>query len=168
MTGIWLLIVGLSIFTLIHKLDNGFPDVKFFIILYAIGMVIQFSRSLMKKFSVKPRNKAEQKISNTAIFIMSALVLISYIFVVLTNKSFDYNAVRELWILILISVGVHFLFFIPVQGKLLAASLAILTILNGLIGIMFHINLDTIFILDGLIKIVFGFIYIYSSRMNYV
>ncbi|WP_225425900.1 MULTISPECIES: DUF6609 family protein [Apilactobacillus] len=168
MTGLWLLIVGFSIFTLLHKVNNGFPDVKFFIILYVIGMIVQFSKILMKKFRVKPRTKSDQKISNIAILIMSALVLLSYIFVMLTNKSFDYYAVRELWILILISVGIHFLFFIPVQGKYLASSLSILTILNCLIGIIFNIDLDIIFVFDGLIKIIFGFVYIYSSKLKYV
>ncbi|WP_222592671.1 DUF6609 family protein [Companilactobacillus nantensis] len=93
------------------------------------------------------------------------LIIISF----LSVKLMYLNAIQSVymtWIMVLIAVGLHFFAFIPVHGKIIGI-LGIVTILNGLIGILAHFPLDMIFVSDGVIKMIFGLIYLKVSPINF-
>ncbi|HDR4948498.1 TPA: hypothetical protein QCR51_005088 [Bacillus cereus] len=156
--GIWLVIAGLAMFLLLIKY-NGYPNVWPFIIVYTLGMIWQLSPKTRKRLAISPGTSEQKKWSNFSIFLLAILVFIIFHFF-----STDY---KICWLLILLAVGVHFLTFIPVHGKLMLL-LSIGLIINALIGLTFtNLSLDVVFVIDGLIKVLFGIIYIKVSPTNF-
>lgn len=156
--GIWLIIAGTAMFLLLIK-DNGYPNVWPFIIVYILGMIWQLNPKTRKKLAISSGTPEQKKWSNFSIILLSILV-----FLVFNLFSDDY---RICWLLILLAVGVHFLPFIPVHGKLMF-FLSIGLIINAFIGLnITNTSLDVFFVIDGLIKILFGIIFIKLSPINF-
>ncbi|MGE7694959.1 DUF6609 family protein [Lysinibacillus sp. NPDC094177] len=156
--GIWLIIAGIAMFLLLIKY-NGYPNIWPFAIVYVLGMVWQLSPKTREKLAVGPGTREQKMWSNFSIFLLAILV-----FVIIQFFADDY---RTCWLLIILAVGVHFLPFIPVHGKLML-FLSISLIINAFIGLIItNVSLDVFFVIDGLIKILFGSIFIKLSPTNF-
>ncbi|PHA21718.1 hypothetical protein COI69_08710 [Bacillus cereus] len=156
--GIWLNIAGAAMFLLLIKY-NGYPNVWPFAIVYILGMIWQLNPKTRQKLAVGPGTLEQKKWSNFSIILLATLSLLVFHFF-----SDDF---RICWLLILLVVGIHFLTFIPVHGKLML-FLSICLIVNTFIGLIFtNISLDVVFVIDGLIKILFGSIFIKLSPINF-
>ncbi|MED1287807.1 DUF6609 family protein [Bacillus mycoides] len=156
--GIWLIIAGTAMFLLLIKY-NGYPNVLPFSIVYILGIIWQLNPKTRKKLAVGPGTIEQKKWSNFSMILLAILVFLVFHFF-----PDDY---RICWLLILLAVGVHFLTFIPVHGKLMF-FLSISLIINALIGLIItNISLDVFLVIDGLIKILFGGIFIRISPINF-
>ncbi|PEI82094.1 hypothetical protein CN679_28240 [Bacillus pseudomycoides] len=156
--GIWLIIAGTAMFLLLIKY-NGYPNVLPFSIVYILGIIWQLNPGTRKKLEVGPGTIEQKKWSN-----FSMILLAISVFFVFHFFSDDY---RICWLLILLTVGVHFLTFIPVHGKLMF-FLSMSLIINALMGLIItNISLDVFLVIDGLIKILFGGIFIRISPINF-
>ncbi|MGE7675700.1 DUF6609 family protein [Lysinibacillus sp. NPDC094403] len=156
--GIWLIIAGIAMFLLLIKY-NGYPNIWPFTIVYVLGMVWQLSPKTREKLAIGPGTREQKMWSNFSIFLLAILVFVSFQFF-----SDDY---RTCWLLIILAVGVHFLPFTPVHGKLML-FLSISLIINAFIGLIItNVSLDVFFVIDGLIKILFGSIFIKLSPTNF-
>jgi hypothetical protein len=156
--GIWLAIAGAAMFLLLIKY-NGYPNIGPFIIAYILGMIWQLNPKTRKKLAVGSGTLEQKKWSNFSMILLAILVFLVFYFF-----SYDY---RTCWLLIILVVGVHFLTFIPVHGKLMF-FLSISLIINAFIGLLItNVSLDVFFVIDGLIKILFGGIFIKLSPLNF-
>ncbi|MED1042539.1 hypothetical protein P4T62_28820 [Bacillus mycoides] len=156
--GIWLTIAGAAMFLLLIKY-NGYPNVWPFGIVYVLGVIWQLNSKTRKKLAVGSGTLEQKKWSDFSMVLLATLVFLVFHFF-----SDDF---RICWLLILLAVGIHFLTFIPVHGKLML-FLSICLILNVFIGLIFtNISLDVFFVIDGLIKILFGSIFIKLSPINF-
>ncbi|MEY9979528.1 DUF6609 family protein [Lysinibacillus sp. RC79] len=139
---------------------NGYLNVWPFAIVYVLGMIWQLSPKTREKLAVGPGTREQKKWSNFSIMLLAILV-----FVILQFFADDY---RTCWLLIILAVGVHFLTFIPTHRKLML-FLSITLIINAFIGLIIaNVNLDVFFVIDGLIKILFGSIFIKLSPINFL
>lgn len=156
--GIWLIIAGIAMFLLLIKY-NGYPNIWPFAIAYVLGMIWQLNPKTREKLAVGPGTQVQKKWSNFSIFLLAILV-----FVIFQCFADDY---RTCWLLIILAVGIHFLTFVPVHGKLML-FLSIALIINAFIGLVItNVSLDVFFVIDGLIKILFGSIFIKLSPINF-
>lgn len=160
--GFFLIAIAFTIYLPVIFPYNGTPNGALFGLCYVISILgIMFNPIIRKKFSVGESTKKQKTMSNLSLFILTIGVFI--IFKTL-GTSGDY---RLIWILIFGMVGVHFLTFIPVHGKLVGI-LGIILIINATIGIIFlTFPLTLFFIIDGTIKLIFGIIYIKLSPINW-
>lgn len=164
--GVWLIIVGIAMLTLTMKLINGFPNPDIFVILYSLGMFWQLNKHTRQKLSVGPGTKAQSHWANGAIIIMMALMLLVFLPSWLQGGVVTYAMMRRIWLEIMIVIGIHFFFFIPVHGKLMGI-LGGLTIINSLLGLLLGWPLDLVFVIDGLLKLIFGLIFVKVSPINF-
>ncbi|WIV17199.1 hypothetical protein QPK24_12115 [Paenibacillus polygoni] len=156
--GIWLIIAGLAMFLLLIRY-NGYPNIYPFIIVYVLGMVWQLNSKTREKLSVGSGTRVQKKWANFSIILLAILV---FVFCQLFVD--DY---RTCWLLVMLGVAIHFLPFIPVHGKLMI-FLSFTLMINAFIGLIINnISLDVFFIIDGLIKILFGIIFIKLSPLNF-
>lgn len=163
--GIWLIMIGISMFTLLIKVPDGSPNPILFGIIYSVGMFWQLNKRTRAKYSVGPGTKKQKMWSNLSIIILMILILVSLLLV----RSLHVNSnqtIYYIWVLILISVGLHFFSFIPVHGKIIGILGFILALLETVFVIL-KVPLDLIFVSDGIIKIVFGIIYLRLSPINF-
>ncbi|MBL3529906.1 hypothetical protein JMJ99_00890 [Companilactobacillus zhachilii] len=163
--GVWLITVGIAMMTLVIKLPNGIPNAAYFGVIYALGMFWQLNSRTRKRFSVGSGTIRQKKWANRSIVILMALVFLSFLPAQMMHLS-GMQAVYVTWVMILIGVGLHFLAFIPVHGKIIGI-LGLVIVLNGLFGLFVRLPLDMIFISDGLIKIIFGLVYLKVSPINF-
>ena len=138
---------------------NGIPNATVFIILYVLGLVFELNSITKRKLSASGGTETQNRWSKIALCALCMFIVIAIGIVFLLHLSSWYQIIKVSWLLILLAVGLHFFFFVPVHGKAMAV-LATLTILNVLVGIPVHESLDMIFILDGTIKIIFGLYFI--------
>ena len=140
-SGGFIFLIGMAMFTL---LGGNYKKPILFGFLYIIAIIIQLF--LMKKIRKGNRSTENKKWVNRA-----------FIFLVITCWVGNLNI---LWILILFFVGLHFLFFIPAnENKKWQAQVifVILLTVNTLLGLCLYSNqIETIFIIDGLIKMGYG------------
>ncbi|EEK72985.1 hypothetical protein ABH948_001117 [Bacillus sp. RC218] len=156
--GIWLIIAGVAMFLLLIK-HNGYPNVWPFIIVYTLGMIWQLNPKTRKKFAVGSGTSEQKKWANFSMMLLAILVFLIFHFV-----GDDY---RNCWLLILLAVGIHFLMFIPVHGKMMFL-LSVILIFNSFIGLIItNVNLDVFFVIDGLVKILVGVIFIRLSPIGF-
>ncbi len=83
---------------------------------------------------------------------MMALMLLVFLPSWLQGGVVTYAMMRRIWLEIMIVIGIHFFFFIPVHGKLMGI-LGGLTIINSLLGLLLGWPLDLVFVIDGLLKL---------------
>ncbi|MED0984544.1 DUF6609 family protein [Bacillus paramycoides] len=156
--GIWLIIAGTAMFLLLIK-HNGYPNVWPFIIVYILGMIWQLSPKTRRRLAVGSGTPEQKKWANFSLIILAILVFLAFHF-----GGDDY---RSCWLLILLAVGIHFIPFIPVHGKIMFL-LSVILIINASIGLIItNVNLDVFFVVDGLIKILFGVIFIRLSPIDF-
>ncbi|KSU06339.1 putative membrane protein [Lactococcus lactis subsp. lactis] len=154
--GIWLIIVGISMFTL---LNGGYKLPVLFAILYAVGMLFQLNPITRKRLSVGPGTDSQKKWSNISLIVLVVLCSVSGIIS-------DGN-IQKVWLFILLSVGIHFFFFIPVHGKLMGL-LGIASTLNVLFELSVNeYPLNVFFAVDGMIKLVFGILLVSLSPIDF-
>ncbi|MFC9448198.1 DUF6609 family protein [Bacillus cereus] len=156
--GIWLIIAGTAMFLLLIKYD-GYPNVWPFIIVYILGMIWQLNPKTREKLAVGSGTTKQKKWANFSMMLLAILVFLAF--------HFGDGDIRSCWLLILLAVGIHFLMFIPVHGKIMFL-LSFVLIINASIGLTItNVNLDVFFVVDGLIKILFGMIFIRLSPIDF-
>lgn len=164
--GIWLIIMGLAMLTLTLKLTNGLPNPAFFGSLYAAGIFWMVNRRTRQKLSVGPGTKAQSYWANGAIVVMMVLMAGVFLAAWWRGNLTIYAGMRQIWLQALVVIGVHFFFSIPVHGKLMGI-LGGLTIINALLGLLLGWPLDLVFVIDGLLKLSFGLIFVKVSPINF-
>ncbi|WP_160671845.1 DUF6609 family protein [Clostridium sp. C8-1-8] len=158
--GLFLLGAGITMALASFFGTSKSPSVFIFVIGYFISNVgIMFNSKVRKKYSVGEPTALQKKASNFAlIFLMIMAVAVG---MTVGSK----GDVRLTWLLILIIVGVHFVPFALIHGKLMYL-LAVLLVVNGCIGI--YLNNETFYIIgiiDALIKISIGVsLYVISPK----
>ncbi|WP_369948919.1 DUF6609 family protein [Lactococcus ileimucosae] len=157
-SGGFIFVIGMAMFTL---LGSNYKKPILFGAIYIIAIIVQLI--LMKKIRRGSRSMNNKKWVNIA-FIFLGITCWASIFIglnVLDNLNIS-------WILLLLFVGLHFLFFIPAnENKHWKAQVifVILLVFNALLGLFLYSNqLETIFIIDGLIKMGYG---AYMVRVTY-
>ncbi|BDH82370.1 DUF6609 family protein [Lactococcus lactis] len=154
--GIWLIIVGISMFTL---LNGGYKQPVLFGILYALGMLFQLNPITRRKLAVGPGTDSQKKWSNISLIVLVVLCSVSGIIS-------DGN-IQKIWLFILLAVGIHFFFFIPVHGKLMGL-LGIASTINALLALSINeYPLNAFFAVDGVIKLIFGILLVSLSPIDF-
>jgi len=159
LVGIWLMLIGLVI--LISTVIGGDFLINPFIFMigYSISIyLVEFNSFFRKNFILKGElSKFQKKMSK-----YGDLSLFPLIFV-LGGAFIPSGDWRLIWLNVFIATGIHFLFFIPVNGKIMF-YLSLLCTLNPLIGIISDdIPFIIIGLLDFIIKFSFG-IYIFMKH----
>lgn len=149
-SGGFIFVIGMAMFTL---LGGNYKKPMLFGSIYIIAIIVQFF--LMKKIRKGNRSTENKKwVSRAFLFLGITCWLSIFIGLKLLGN------LNILWILVLFSVGLHFLFFIPAnENKNWQAQVifVILLTVNTLLGIFLYSNqIETIFIVDGLIKMGYG------------
>ncbi|MGM0238404.1 DUF6609 family protein [Enterococcus sp. AZ103] len=166
--GVWLITAGIATLLLLIPVQTTpifLPNPIFFIIVYSLGLFWQLNKRTRAKFSIHQGTKQQNRWANFALILLLGLVALSIIpSIGQTNLSVP--QVVTIWRLIFLSVSIHFLAFTPVHGKLMLI-LSILTIANVLINWQLSLPLNYLFLIDGLIKIIIGIIYVKVSPINF-
>ena len=149
-SGGFIFVIGIAMFAL---LGGNYKKPILFGSIYVIAIIIQLI--LMRKLRKGKRSVDNKKWVNMA-FLFLGITCWGTIFICL-NLLGNLNI---LWLLLLLFVAIHFLFFIPANGnKHWQAQLifVILLVFNVLLGLFFYSNqLEFVFIMDGLIKMGYG------------
>lgn len=148
-----LFLIGVSITMALSTIlgDSQNPNAWIFIIGYTASMVgIMFNKKIRERFSVGETTPLQEKASKFGLFFISIVVPIIGMSL---NSTGDY---RLIWLLILLAVGIHFIPFTLVHGKL-TLLLAILTIINACVGLYLSDTSFMIFgMIDAIIKLCIG------------
>ena len=161
--GLFLLGAGITMALASYFGTSKGPNVAIFVIGYFISNVgIMFNRKVRKKYSVGEPTVLQKKASNFALIF---LVVMAVIVGIAVGSKGD---VRLTWLLILMAVGIHFIPFALIHGKLMY-FLAVLLIVNSCAGIYFNNETFLIIgIIDALIKISIGVsLYLISPKPGY-
>jgi len=165
--GIWLVIVGIAMMTLTIKASNGTPNATYFGILYALGMFWQLNSHTRQHLSIGPGTPKQNRWSNWSVILLFVLIALIFVPFMLMHLPYDVTTARWIWLLILLAVGIHFFAFVPVHGKLIGI-LGALTIINAGTGLLFiSVPLNIFFVIDGLLKLIFGILYICLSPTRF-
>jgi hypothetical protein len=141
----------MAISTVLGNTQN--PNVWIFIVGYTISMIgIMFNKKIRKRFAIGESTPLQKKASNFS------LIFIAVITPLIGMSLSGTGNYRLIWLLILLAVGIHFIPFTLVHGKL-TLLLAVLLIINSCIGLYLTSASFVIFgIIDAIIKILIGFI----------
>lgn len=149
--GLFLLCAGITMFAATILGTNKTPNVIVFIIGYTVGMIgIMYNKKVRNKFAIGQSTQLQEKASKLSVLFLAVgapLIGISL------SSTGNY---RLIWLLILLVVGIHFIPFTIVHGKL-SLLLAILLIVNSCIGI-YCVNITFVVfgIADAIIKVIIG------------
>lgn len=159
--GAFLVAIAFTMYLTIIFPYKGTPNGALFGLCYVISIFgIMLNPIVRKKFSAGKGSNKQKMISN-----LSLLILVIGAFIIF--KVFKTNDYRTIWILLFALVGVHFIMFIPVHGKLIGI-LGLILIVNAVIAIIYTSTpLNLVFIIDGTIKLIFGIIYLKISPINW-
>lgn len=149
--GLFLMGVGITMALSTLLGSKEYPNAFIFVIGYALSMFgIMFNKKVRNKFSIGEPTALQQKASDFAvIFIAVAAPVIG----MSLSGTGNY---RMIWLLILLAVGIHFLPFVLIHGKLMLL-LAILLIINSSVGLYFSNTPFAVFgAADAIIKIFIG------------
>ncbi|GKX65226.1 DUF6609 family protein [Inconstantimicrobium mannanitabidum] len=151
--GLFLIGVGITMIISIILGTDQYPNVWIFIVGYAMSMIgIMFNKKIRKRFSVGESTPLQEKASK---FSMLFIAVVTPIIGMSLSGTGNY---RLIWLLVLLAVGIHFIPFTLVHGKL-ALLLAILLIINSCIGLyLISISFAIFSIIDALIKLFIGII----------
>lgn len=151
-SSLFILTIGLAMFTLTN---NNYKQPFLFSIVYVVALIIQLI--FLPRFSINKQNKNSKRL-----VIYSFIFLTLGVFFSLRIGVYALNSIEDAWIFILGIVGIHFLFYIPANNYINwqpQILLIFLTVLNCIIGFFFYKNnMNILFIIDGLIKIIYGII----------
>ena len=156
--GIWLVYIGAII--IISAISGGESLIQPFVLGFGgfFGyLLIYMLPFLNQKLAYGKNSKFQDKMDNINI-------LVTVILCTLCGMYIGFENPRLVWLSILIVVGIHFLGFYFSQGKWMIV-LGVLTIINGLLGLIF-INIPFLIFssIDGLIKIIIGFKMLFMKR----
>ncbi|MPQ33898.1 hypothetical protein E4V42_21085 [Clostridium estertheticum] len=150
-----LFLIGVSITMALATIlgTNQYPNALVFIIGYIISMVgIMFNKKVRTRFSIGESTPLQEKASKFSLTFISVIVPIIGMSL---SRTGNY---RLIWLLILLAVGIHFIPFTLVHGKL-TLMLAILTIINSCIGLyLFNTSFVVFGIIDAIIKLIIGIV----------
>lgn len=166
--GIWLVIAGISTLLLLIPLKTTFgiiPNPVLFIIIYSLGMFWQLNKKTRNKYALHKGTKLQNTWSNIGLLILIGMIVIATIPLV-GQTALTVPQIIFTWKMIFLAVGVHFLAFIPVHGKIMLI-LSILTVTNVLFNYFFKLPINQLFLVDGLLKIFCGFIAVKISPTNF-
>lgn len=151
--GLFLIGVGITMTLSTIWGTNQYPNVWIFILGYTMSMVgIMFNKKIRKRFSVGESTPLQEKASK---FSMIFIAVVTPIIGMSLSGTGNY---RLIWLLILLAVGIHFIPFTLVHGKL-TLLLAILSIINSCIGLYLSSASFVMFgITDAIIKLFIGII----------
>jgi len=157
-----LFLIGMSITMALSTIlgTNKYPNVLVFIIGYVVSMVgIMFNKKVRNRFAIGESTALQDKASKLSLIFISVIVPIIGMSLSSTENY------RLIWMLILLAVGIHFIPFSLVHGKL-TLVLGILIIVNSSIGLYLSgISFIIFGIIDAIIKLVIGIIlFKYSSK----
>jgi hypothetical protein len=159
--GLWLSWMGVIILT--GTLFGGSYALHpvIFIVGYALGMGILFgSRSVKIRFGDRPFTKSEARIATLSILLMFILM------VAFSGRYFATMDFRMIWLGAFLATAIHFIPFSFVYGNgmlILSVPLAALAVYG-----MQHQDLpfQTIGLLDGAIKLLFGLYWLYKNPLR--
>ncbi|ERI93409.1 hypothetical protein HMPREF1982_01833 [Clostridiales bacterium oral taxon 876 str. F0540] len=150
-----LFLIGVAITMTLSTIfgTNKSPNALIFVLGYTMSMVgIMFNKKIRKRFAIGESTPLQNKASK---FSMIFIAVVSPIIGMSLNRTGNY---RLIWLLILLAVGIHFIPFILVHGKL-TLLLAALLIINSCIGLYLSNTSFVIFgITDAIIKLFIGII----------
>lgn len=151
--GLFLIGVGITMALSTILGTNQYPNVMVFIIGYVISMVgIMFNKKVRNKFAIGESTPLQEKASNFSLIFISVVVPIIGMSLGRTDNY------RLIWLLILLAVGIHFIPFTLVHGKL-TLVLAILSIINSCIGLYLSNTSFVVFgLTDAIIKLSIGIV----------
>lgn len=166
--GIWLVIAGISTLTLLIPLRTSsgvIPNPTLFIIIYSLGMFWQLNKRTRNKYALHKGSKKQNTWSNIGLLLLTAMLVLATIPLV-GQKVLSASQIILTWKMVFLAVGVHFLAFIPVHGKIMLV-LSILTVSNVLINYFFMLPINELLVVDGLLKISLGLVTIKISPTNF-
>lgn len=151
--GLFLIGVGITMILSTICGTNKYPNVWIFILGYTMSMIgIMFNKKIRKRFAVGESTPLQEKASK---FSMIFIGVVTPIIGMSLSGTGNY---RLIWLLILLAVGIHFIPFTLVHGKL-TLLLAAIIIINSCIGLYLSNASFIIFgITDGIIKLFIGII----------
>lgn len=149
--GLFLIGVGITMALSTICGTNKYPNAFIFIIGYTMSMIgIMFNKKIRNRFSIGESTPLQEKASK---FSMIFIAVVTPIIGMSLSGTGDY---RLIWLLILLAVGIHFIPFTLVHGKL-TLLLAVLLIINSCIGLYLSNTSFVIFgITDAIIKLFIG------------
>jgi hypothetical protein len=160
--GIWLIWIGfvtiLATFTRsIFGVNLGINP-AIFVAGYFGGRIVIYHSNIFSRFSYGKNSEFQKKIANLSILLM--FVIMSLI----SPRYFGIGNYRMIWLGSLLAVGIHFIPFSIVHGKL-SLCLSVALTINALIGI-FDLNVSFFYIaiIDGVIKEIFGIILFMNKK----
>jgi len=156
--GVWLVYIGVII--IVSAMSGGELLIQPFIlgVGYSLGYFLIFVLPyLNRKLAYGNNSKFQNKMDNITLIVTVILCTICGLFI-------GFDNLRLLWLSILIVIGIHFFGFYFSQGKLMIV-LGVLTIINGLLGILIvNIPFLVVALIDATLKIVIGFRMFFNRR----
>ena len=159
--GLFLICVSITMIVATICGTNKYPNAWLFIIGYTMSMIgIMFNKKIRKKYAVGESTPLQEKASK---YSLTFIAVVTPIIGMSLSGTGNY---RLIWLLILLAVGIHFIPFTLVHGKL-TILLAVLIIINSCIGLYLSDTSFIIFgIIDGVIKLIIGIIMFNLSPKN--
>jgi hypothetical protein len=160
--GLFLIGVGITMALATICGTNQCPNAWIFILGYTASMVgIMFNKKIREHFAIGESTPLQKKASN---FSMILIAVVTPIIGMSLSGTGNY---RMIWLLILLAVGIHFIPFTVVHGKL-SLLLAVLLIINSCAGLYFsHTSFVVFGIVDAGIKLLIGIIlFQFSPKCN--
>ena len=149
--GVWLIYIGVII--IVSTISGGEFLIQPFILGfgYFIGYLLIFVLPFLnRKLAYGNNSRFQDKMDNIT-------MIVTVILCTLCGYFIGFENLRLLWLSILIVIGIHFFGFYFSQGKNLIL-LGVLTIVNGLIGVLVvNIPFLVVALIDGSLKIIIGF-----------
>ncbi len=159
--GLWLLYIGVII--ILSAIFGGDLFIQPFIMGfgYFIGFILILGLPYVNnKLAYGKNSKFQDRMDNVS-------VVITIVLCTLCGLLIGNDDLRLLWLSIFIIIGIHFFCFYFSQGNLMI-WLGIVTTLNSLVGIFFVSAPFLLFaLIDGVIKIIFGFKMLFKKRQIY-
>jgi hypothetical protein len=151
--GLFLCVVAAAVLLAIAFPYQGQPNGALFGLCYAVAFLgVMMNPFVRRWMGGGPSSRVQQNWSNVGLGVLAAGCAGSFLLLASNN--------RALWLALLLSVGVHFLFFVPVHGRLVGV-LGLLVAANAAAGLVLGgIPLGVFFVVDGAVKLVAGVLYL--------
>jgi hypothetical protein len=154
--GLFLCVVAAAVLLAIAFPYQRQPNGALFGLCYAVAFLgVMMNPFVRRWMGGGPSSRVQQNWSNLGLGVLAVGCAASFVLLASDN--------RALWLALLLSVGVHFLFFVPVHGRLVGA-LGVLVAANAAAGLVLGgVPLGVFFVVDGALKLVAGILYLRPS-----